>query len=416
MFVPILLAASLATLQERPFQGAFKVDQPLRLALTPKLDGKIEHEEWEALSEFGDVKSYFEWEPNAVHAAATLPLDRSFVASFDLKGDGWLNGDDNIQVAVRFVEGQAKASVKRLDGTRRDGPVWIEAPGLADALRYGVSSGDETWTVEVSLVDVGTGLIPTSDANTIGVRVDAIEPDPETLDAFLPRATAPVNLVFDLGTGLLDGMKWRPELKFRRVAPGEEIPVRLNFEGKDEMPLERVELRSEGFLERRSMTTALPFPKFDRKGRAFVDYKTMVANDAEAGWRVVRGTVTGPASPIVVRTSVSVSPILSVDLTRVRDEKTKAGARVLKFSLYLISNSRNRLDGVTRIVVPDRWKLVAGDDKGFVIYQARGSVRRVIEAEIPDDAAGTFPFRVTVTIGGREIEHTHWITVKAPKG
>src|SRR5208283_2501321 len=84
----------------QPFVAPVVVKQTDRLALTPKLDGKIDPEEWDPFSSQGGLDTYFQWEPRKLHMAARVPVGQDLIVSLDLKGDGWLVGKDNVEVRV----------------------------------------------------------------------------------------------------------------------------------------------------------------------------------------------------------------------------------------------------------------------------------------------------------------------------
>lgn len=408
--VTTFVLGSLIGLQAPPFTAPFPVRQPLRLALTPQVDGRIEHEEWQALGNLEGGEAFFQWEPGAIHIAATLPTDRALVVSLDLDGDGWLNGADNLEVVFRSEDGEVRPSVRRLDNTPREAPVWREEPILLRTMTFAAREGETTWTVEASLLDLGLGILP-RDPVTIGVRMDAYEFDPRPLAPYLPRSTTAVNLAFEQAIGMPEELRWNPDYRFRRVPLGEELPIRLSFDGNNELGLERIEMRCEGLAERTTLMTALPFPPFDRRGRTFVDYRTRIADNSTKGWRIMRATVTGRGEPIVLRTSFQVAPVAFTEVTLVRDSRDRQGDRFLRLSVYIGSNTGNRLNGVLRSEFPSGWRVSSGEDSNFIIYNARGFVRRVIEVEIPDDTAGVFPVRLTITLGARELTQTHYVRV-----
>ena len=72
------------------------VTDPLRLALTPQLDGVVMDQEWDQLVQTPDGPVFFQWEPGAIYWAAKAKPGTDVVLSLDLAGDGWLVGDDNI--------------------------------------------------------------------------------------------------------------------------------------------------------------------------------------------------------------------------------------------------------------------------------------------------------------------------------
>src|SRR4051794_3660599 len=45
----------------QPFIKQMIVAEPMRIALTPKIDGKIDPEEWDALTAIDTANTYFQW-------------------------------------------------------------------------------------------------------------------------------------------------------------------------------------------------------------------------------------------------------------------------------------------------------------------------------------------------------------------
>src|SRR5579862_6909494 len=63
------------------FSVAPTVVETQRIELTPKIDGKIDDEEWDPFSTSGPVKTYFQWEPGVIYAAATGPAGQDMLVS-----------------------------------------------------------------------------------------------------------------------------------------------------------------------------------------------------------------------------------------------------------------------------------------------------------------------------------------------
>src|SRR5258706_9110170 len=102
MVESIFLLLALAQPVSSPFSAPLSVAEPDRLALTPKLDGKIDPEEWDELTS-QSAPTYLQWQPGAIHAAATLAKDQVMVVSLDLSNNGWLQGKDNVDVRVKWA-------------------------------------------------------------------------------------------------------------------------------------------------------------------------------------------------------------------------------------------------------------------------------------------------------------------------
>ena len=103
--VCVLLATALA---QKP------VD-PVLLALTPVLDGRLDPEEWLPIEMSAGFAGYLQWEPGALHFAGVAPKDTDVVLYLDLSADGWLVGDDNREIRIRFDIGTAVATARVLD-------------------------------------------------------------------------------------------------------------------------------------------------------------------------------------------------------------------------------------------------------------------------------------------------------------
>jgi hypothetical protein len=186
----------------------------------------------------------------------------------------------------------------------------------------------------------------------------------------------------------------------------------MTFNGANELGLQKVEMRTEGLAATETMRTELPFPGFDNKGRAFVDYNTPVALTAIDGYRVLRTTVSdGKGQAAVLRTSYFIAPVVVLDLAAPGKLKVKEAEQRVRCSIYARSNTNKRVDGILRVQAPESWKVESGDDKNFTIYNPYGSVRRVIDLAIPAGAKGTFPLKLQADLGGKSYTHTAWVTI-----
>ncbi len=385
--------------------------EPIRLAITPKIDGKLDPEEWDLLST-GPCESYMEWEPGKIHVAAKLPIGQDAVISLDTKGDGWLQGADNIEVRVKWVGAAAELAVRRLDASLAAGPQWVDAGDLKAAAKVAGSVDGSNWIAEVTLADAGTRQLPSEAMTSCGVRVDAV-PATETLEQpFLPRVMGMVRLQMDRGTNIPAGLQWKPEFKGRSVIPGEGIRIRMTFNGNDELGLKRVDLRTEGLAKDDTASRGFPFPTFDRKNRAFVDYETDIKAEAPGGWRVLRGTLTDAAGKVtLLQTSYEVAPPVSFDFEVPKKIASSADAQTLRLGAYIRSNTKKRVNGIFHIEPPQGWKVMSGNDKPFVIYNARGSKRQVFEISVPGGFKGAVPLKFVGEVGVQSIETVVWLYI-----
>lgn len=385
-----------------------------RLALSPKIDGIFSPEEWDPLATFDGGESYFQWEPKKIYIAATVPTGKDLVASLDLAGNGWLIGDDNLQIRVSWNGTTAVVSMATLDGTNQSGPKWVEIPDFMKSVKVAATAGATNWSVELGLVDPGKRLLPRIANVDTGIRCDAIDSAVKEIPPYLPRVVTPIKLKLERGINLPTGLKWKPEFRGRSVVPSAGIKVRYTFNGDDALGMKRIEMRTEGLAEDSTTLKAQPFPKFDPKNRAFVDYDTVVSNTADGGYRILRATIqNAQGEPTICQASYEIASHVGFDLMLPKKLVASGKPQTLKISVYIRSNVVGRIDGTFVAVPPAGWEVGKGNDKAFIIYASRGSVRKVFDLTVPADAKGSFPIRFVADLGhGNTVEEVEYIEVK----
>lgn len=402
-----------AALNQTPpdFTALPVVAEPSRIALTPKLDGRIEPEEWDAFSSSGGITTFFQWEPGRLFAAAKLPEGKDLLVSVDLKANGWLNGKDNVEIRVHWAGDRPQCTVRTLDGTPVEGPEWIDSAPFEESLACAAVREGGHWTVELSLNDPGIRALPQEAGKKLAVRFDAIEPDFK-LEPFQPRVLAPVETAMEYGASVPGGLRWKPQIVSRGVAPGSSIRIRMTFNGENSLNLSRIAMRTEGLAGADTAKLERPFPAFDNKGRAFVDYDTSVTPTATEGYRVMRTTVTDDqGQSAILRTSYFIAPTVVLDLAAPGKLKESEKEQRVRFSVYARSNTTRRVNGVLRVQAPEGWSVESGDDKAFLIAIPYGSVRRVFDLVVPAGVKGTFALKLQADLGGKSYSHAEWVTV-----
>lgn len=409
MVLPVLAASFWAVGVQ--MTSPVSVAQPVRLALSPMLDGKIEAEEWDSLGTFDGVQAYLQWEPGRIHAAATLDEGKDLIISLDFGADGWLLGKDNLEVRLSMRNGSVEVSERLLDGTSPSGPVWVDAAAFMAATKAQASVEAGKWSVEMSLQDPGLGWIERQPQRPLRVRFDGVDAATPPIEAYMPRETGLVSLQFDRVQDMPEGMNWKPEYRGRSIMPGNQLKLRLTFSRKDEATWSQIETRAEGLAKAGMRSEGLPFPAFDKKNRAFVDYESAIEKDAPYGYRVLRSTLTGQdGKTTIVQTSFAVAPVIEFELVR---EPIKASdePKAVRISAYLRSNSTRRVDGRFSVTPPTGWEVESGNNKQFVIANARGSKRQVFSLIVPGGFRGTAPLTLRAEYPGAAFEQLVWITV-----
>jgi len=395
-----------------PFSVAPEFKEVVRLALTPRVDGTLAEEEWDALGT-GAVESFFQWEPGKIHFAGKLKVGQDLVASLDLLGNGWLIGGENIEVRIKWAGDKPEVYARRLDATKAEGPQWVDADALKGSTKVAASLNGDSWTVEATLEDPGWGLLPSKAGTTVGVRMDAVGTQEPLAEPFTPRVVGMLNLMMDRGSNLPAGFKWEPQFKGRSVVPGEDTRIRLTFNGTDALGFKRLDMRTEGLAKDVTSSMGVPFPPFDRKNRSFADYSTLIQPNAEPGWRILRGTLTdGSGATTIMQTCYEVASTVYFALERPKPIMTSSEPQKIRLGTIIHSNTRKRVTGVFRVAPPEGWAVDSGDNKTFVIYNARGSKRQVFEVVVPGGYKGSFPVKLTAEVGGEVINQTVWILVQ----
>jgi hypothetical protein len=383
-----------------------------RLALSPKLDGKIDSEEWDPLLTANGVESYFQWEPHRAHVAAKLRVGQDLLVSLDLRGDGWFAGADNVEIRAKWTGTNLDYTVRRMNASGQMGPSWMDATDLRATMQLVATGDSSTWTAELTLEDPGLGFLPEDPGQRIGVRVDAININDVPMDAFAPRLVPSVNTVFDRGTGLPQGLRWKTEYRGRSVIPSENMRIRAAFDGTDGLAMKRVEMRTEGLGRDYTVSQGVPFPDFDRKFRAFVDYNTKIADQAPIGWRLLRVTVFDKNDqPTVLQSSYEIAAPVNFDW----EAKTIASSEEpqnIRLACFIRSNTRRRVDGQFRVIPPAGWEIKSGNEKSFTLAIARARKRQVFEVQVPGGFKGTVPLKLVAVIGPYTAERTVWLIVQ----
>jgi hypothetical protein len=412
MPLPLLIALAVAQAgAQQSFSSPFGIAEPNRIALTPKIDGKLDLEEWDPLFKSADMQSLFEWEPRKLYVAAVVPTGHDVLASIDLHADGWLHGKDNLEIRLSNAAGGPKVTARLLDGTGINGPEWVDLPGLAMASTVVATSDGKATTFEASIGDSGFGLIPANKGTKMMIRID----DPLSTDppapAYLPRTLAPVTLVMSRSEALPAGLSFNPEMVGRASAAGENIRLRMAFNGTNAMKLQKLEMYTEGPSRNDTIQITVPFPPFDDKGRSYVDYSTGIMAGSPPGYRILRGNLTTTDNiSAVTECSYRVGPLVDIELVQ-QAVPIAPLDRSMKFAFYIKSNSARTVTGDVTVVAPEPLKILNGAEKNANISTAHGTLRQAFELFLPPNVSGTFPIKFVGTANGKKYEQVQFLTV-----
>jgi len=393
------------------FQTPMTVSEPVRLARTPKLDGTLDEDEWDPIAGGADWKGYFQWEPGKLHFAAKVATGNDLLISLDLGSNGWLVGSDNIEARVSMVGGMPTLKVRQMDATQVNGPRWVELPGVLDASAVKATSDDTSTTFELTLDDAGKGLFPMQQNAKISIRLDEIASTAAPVDPFLPRVLSPVQLVFQRAAALPPSLVWGVEGSGNNVIPGEGTKIRFTFKGDAKLKLQRFTAHSLGYAKSSTADMSVPFPEFDNKGRAFLDYRPEVSKDATIGYRIANAAVKGADGLTgFVEASYRIAPLVDISLVRAQI-RSKTQPQTVHIAYYVKSNSVHQMQGQVFVTAPANYVLAKGDDRKFTIPSQHGSLRRPFDLQIPAAAKGMVPLTFKVTIGDQTISTTGYLYI-----
>jgi hypothetical protein len=414
MPLPFLFALAIAQ-DQIDFTKEFEVYESQRLARTPLIDGQMEPEEWDDLAQVSidathSAKTFFQWEPGKLHAAAVVPDGHDLVFSMDLRNDGWLIGSDNLEVRLTNVAGAARVTARLLDGTRAAGPTWVDLPGFSMAANAAARRQGGLTTYEMSISDPGMGLLPTEAGRTVSVRIDAVPFQLTAIELFRPRTGSPVTLVMQRSAAMPAGLRWNTEGAGRSVAAGEWMRLRQTFNGNSDMGLARLVLRSEGLVKDRTNKIEAPFPRFDERGRAFIDYDTNIMDDAPVGYHVLHGTLyTQDGIGSIMQSSYRIAPPVDFEIVR-QQQATQAADRSVRYAVYLRSNTGRAITGDFNVEAGSPLRLL-GAPKRDVRLAGRQNTRYTFDVVVPANFGGTVPIRFRGRLNNQPIDQTAFITI-----
>jgi hypothetical protein len=323
-----------------------------------------------------------------------------------MKGDGWLVGDDNLEITVA-----PEVSVRRLIQDVQEGARWQNEPILAQMMRVQTSAREGGWAFELQWLALDAAQFKVG--SEFNVRFDAAAKDGSEAQAFLPRRTVPVKLAFDRAVGLPEGMSWAPDHRVRTVVPGEQIRLRLTFLNKGEAQVGRVDLRTLGFASLFTASSNAPFPQFDNKKRAFVDYEARIAQGAPLGFtRLTAKIQRQDGQEATIESSYQISDTVTIT-PKLKLEKGEAGTpRIIRGEVVLRSNTPASQRGKMFFDLPQGWALRRGHDADFTIYRARGEAKMRVEIVSPQGVSGLVPIPIRIQMGEKAITQTAYLVLE----
>lgn len=386
---------------------------PLRLAISPIRDGVVMDQEWDLLSETANGPTFFQWEPGKIHVGAKPKPGQEVVMSLDMNGDGWLVGDDNLEIRVRMDGEEPKAEIRQLDASDRSGPVWVVPRLMPNSVQVAAKASSAYWNLEATVLAEGFSKEIKEDSR-VGVRVDMVAAGTDVGPSYIPRSLSFMRLRFDKSRNLFSGLVWHPVIKNRNVARLDPLKFRFDFNVESDCPaLQSIDVVGEGYARDAINQVTVPFPTADRRGKALVDYSSEIKNEAVGGYRVIRATILAADGRIAqIRSSFRISDLLDFDFGLPTNVRYSEDAQIVKGEITLRSQGEGRINGKFSMKLPDTWSGRRGQEEDFLIYFSRGNAKVVVEYSIPGGATGVYPVVLTAKVGEHEIQKVVYVTVR----
>lgn len=380
---------------------SFEVGVPNRLAITPNIDGKIGVEEWDHLADFTGVRSYFQWEPGVAYVAADVPRSYGARVLIDPEFGSKKRRSGPIELMVVPGENGPRVQVRRLELSQLS---WVADAELGRQIEVQTDIGTERWTIEAKVSALDPAYFRTG--QRVGVRV---EPIGYGSVGSTHLELAPVRLTMDRSIAMPPGFTWQPQIPLRQVVAGEAIDFRFNFvKGGDWKPI-RAEMRTVGRAAAQMPELNLPFPNFDTKNRAFVDYPGSVHLDADQGYSIVLCKLTSEKGETAFfQSSFAVKPIVEIRSGGTRILKSADGRKRILVDLEINSNTRRGLKGKAYVDEPSGWSILRGKENPVLIYHARGTAKFRVDLT-GSGSNGFLPLNVRAEIGEKVFNRTIFI-------
>ena len=243
-------AAATINYRERP---QFPFDAQ-RLKRRPAIDGIIAANEWDPFYTIGPAAVngtvYLNWDEENLYIAARTDQPAWTVINLDTSGDGWLRGNDNVELVLGPLHGAGAPpiSARQLDGGGKDMPVWNETSLEPGKIKFSSRALANGQAVELAIPS-GWASLNTKVMSKLGIRVDFL---PATTT---PAPTPPYEPHLLLEVALVEtqvvsaaGVTPRLTLSDSRLTPGEELraTVELRNDNGPERRVRAIHWKGEG--------------------------------------------------------------------------------------------------------------------------------------------------------------------------
>lgn len=400
MVISSVLLALIAA-QPAPFEPQLRN----RLAMTPLLNGTLEEEEWDFLTDAGGVRLYQQWEPGLLYFAGSTMESGPIRISIDANGDGWLRGRDNYEVTLQTDGTTSMVGMRRLDASGPN-PAWEEIIGAQHLLQLRTNNEGGNLVFELAV-----NLNPLERIVAGKIVGLAFERPAELNQGITVRPMSTVHLAMDRSIGLPSESEWSVEKSPRSVAIGESLGVKFILKNGGTWIPERVQTRVLGQFGPFTALHSYPFKGWDRRKSASLDYALNPLVGARPGYGVLQARILDASEQaVVLQTSVLMSNPVTFSYKTTKLLVNQDGSATLSGQLEILGHSRHSVRGTVHFQSPDGWQIV-NESKKFLIFHDRTVQRVPFIFTVAAGSEGFVPVKVTAKLGEIDYGTTMFLRV-----
>jgi hypothetical protein len=384
---------------------------PQRLKLRPTLDGEIGANEWTPLYTIADQPVtgtvFLNWDDENLYVGARMDRAGWLVINVDAACDGWLRGQDNVEIAVApvGVAGVAPVTVRLLDaGANRDAPVWNAAIINPSSIGISAKQNGSGQVVEVA-IPRGTGGLTLRAGAQIGFRADFLPA------AIAPAATAPYEPHLLLDVTLAEakvvaapGLVPRLTLEDATLVPGQTLYATLDLSNQLDQPRGVRSVTWTGVGPAESYVKLLRevnVPAVKGLKTLRLRYSSPLPENAVPGFYQFSVTATlDDGSTVSSTASFSVEEAFTITLESDPPQIMLLGPTPVKLKVMLTSAAPGFNRAEVELKAPASWEIKGKPVRSVNIHRENGVAKVHYLATIPS-ATQTGEYRVEATVTWR---------------
>lgn len=367
---------------------------PQCLYRTIMVDGKLQNGEWDPFytKDDGAIRGsvYCHWDENYLYLAVHTDRPATVIFDVDMNGDGWLHGDDNLEVVVGSqINGIPSRSVRILDGLHnRDEPSWIEKTIDPADLPIVRTTRKRSEVIEIAIPKNLT-QVKFKAGGKIGLRAEFLPLMPAS--EYVP--TRPYEPHFLLDANLVEtriesfeGLTPNLKMSEKSYSPGEKLFATLEIINQNgvEAPVRSVLWSgSDGATDLLNTTREVSLHSIPARGRIHTTYNSLLPMSQATGSYSLHAIVEmGDGRMLKATRAFSIVEPASIKVAAEHQPYTLDSKNPISLLVDVYSSVPDHLSGTVVLTqYPDSWFLEGSRKRkvrvqgkyahGFVQYQMR---------------------------------------------